>query len=39
MTLMPGLLVGRHLVAPVAAEQLIGGLGSLASALNLSPTA
>ncbi|MHA6760325.1 TetR/AcrR family transcriptional regulator [Streptacidiphilus sp. PAMC 29251] len=33
LTLMPGLLVGRHLVAPVAAEQLIGGLTSLASAV------
>ncbi|MEV0473921.1 TetR/AcrR family transcriptional regulator [Streptomyces prunicolor] len=38
MTLMPGLLVGRHLVTPVAAEHLIGGLGSLASALDGSPT-
>lgn len=38
MTLMPGLLVGRHLVAPVEAEQLIGGLGSLASALDGWPT-
>ncbi|MFD4876505.1 TetR/AcrR family transcriptional regulator [Streptomyces sp. NPDC058420] len=38
MTLMPGLLVGRHLVAPVAAEALIGGLGSLTSALDGSPT-
>ncbi|MFE4963717.1 TetR/AcrR family transcriptional regulator [Streptomyces sp. NPDC056660] len=32
MTLMPGLLVGRHLVAPVDAEQLIGGFSSLAPA-------
>ena len=34
MTLMPGLLVGRHLVEPVAAGQLIGGLSSLASAFD-----
>ncbi|MFD6885469.1 TetR/AcrR family transcriptional regulator [Streptomyces sp. NPDC059957] len=32
MTLMPGLLVGRHLVAPVSAEHLITGLSSLGSA-------
>ncbi|MCM2423862.1 TetR/AcrR family transcriptional regulator [Streptomyces sp. RKAG293] len=32
MTLMPGLLVGRHLVAPVSAEHLIEGLSSLGSA-------
>ncbi|MGW7427109.1 TetR/AcrR family transcriptional regulator [Streptomyces sp. NPDC054813] len=38
MTLMPGLLVGRHLVAPVDAEQLIGGLSSLASALGSAPS-
>ncbi len=31
VTLMPGLLVSRHLVAPVGAEQLVGGLSSLAS--------
>ncbi|MEU8977284.1 TetR/AcrR family transcriptional regulator [Streptomyces sp. NPDC048309] len=29
VTLMPGLLVGRHLVAPVTAEHLIGGLAAL----------
>jgi AcrR family transcriptional regulator len=34
ITLMPGLLVGRHLVAQVGAEQLIGGLSSLASAFD-----
>ncbi|MEU2619671.1 TetR/AcrR family transcriptional regulator [Streptomyces sp. NPDC007157] len=38
MTLMPGLLVGRHLVAPVDAEQLIGGLSSLASAFDSAPS-
>ncbi|GAA1912884.1 hypothetical protein GCM10009837_41940 [Streptomyces durmitorensis] len=38
MTLMPGLLVGRHLVAPVSAEQLIGGLSSLASAFDEVPS-
>lgn len=32
MTLMPGLLVGRHLVAPVSAEHLIAGLSSLGTA-------
>lgn len=32
MTLMPGLLVGRHLVAPVSAEHLISGLSSLGTA-------
>ncbi len=34
MTLMPGLLVGRHLVTPVDADQLVGGLSSLALALD-----
>ncbi|GGY61733.1 MULTISPECIES: TetR/AcrR family transcriptional regulator [Streptomyces] len=34
MTLMPGLLVGRHLVAPVDAEQLAHGLASLALAFS-----
>ncbi|MFD9572190.1 TetR/AcrR family transcriptional regulator [Streptomyces sp. NPDC059982] len=38
MTLMPGLLVGRHLVAPVAADQLVGGLSALASAVGDAPT-
>lgn len=33
MTLLPGLLVGRHLVTPVDADQLVGGLSSLALAL------
>ncbi|WP_371551878.1 TetR/AcrR family transcriptional regulator [Streptomyces sp. NBC_00554] len=37
MTLMPGLLVGRHLVEPVATEQLIGGFSSLASAFDDAP--
>lgn len=32
MTLMPGLLVGRHLVAPVSAEHLTAGLSSHGSA-------
>ncbi|MFJ3840632.1 TetR/AcrR family transcriptional regulator [Streptomyces sp. NPDC090054] len=39
MTLMPGLLVGRHLVAPVDAEQLVGGLSSLAAAFAEVPPA
>ncbi|MFD5074228.1 TetR/AcrR family transcriptional regulator [Streptomyces sp. NPDC058371] len=29
ITLMPGILVGRHLVAPVSADQLIRGLSAL----------
>jgi AcrR family transcriptional regulator len=33
VSLMPGLLVGRHLIADVTAEELIGGLSSLAVAL------
>ncbi|MFI6475740.1 TetR family transcriptional regulator C-terminal domain-containing protein [Streptomyces sp. NPDC050516] len=33
MTLMPGLLIGRHLVTSVDADQLVGGLSSLALAL------
>ncbi|WP_107090579.1 TetR family transcriptional regulator C-terminal domain-containing protein [Streptomyces sp. WM6378] len=33
MTLLPGLLVGRHLVTPVDADQLVGGPSSLALAL------
>ncbi|MDX6354963.1 MAG: TetR/AcrR family transcriptional regulator, transcriptional repressor of aconitase [Streptomyces sp.] len=32
ITLMPGLLVGRHLVAEVSADHLIGGLTALGSA-------
>ncbi|MFI5982486.1 TetR/AcrR family transcriptional regulator [Streptomyces sp. NPDC051555] len=38
MTLMPGLLVSRHLVTPVSAEQLIGGLSSLAAAIGTAPS-
>ncbi|MEU3062786.1 hypothetical protein AB0P12_11385 [Streptomyces subrutilus] len=37
-TLMPGLLVGRHLVAPVSAEQLVGGLSALASGFGGAPS-
>jgi AcrR family transcriptional regulator len=33
VSLMPGLLVGRHLVAEVPADELIGGLSSLGAAL------
>jgi AcrR family transcriptional regulator len=33
ITLMPGLLVGRNLVAAVSADHLIGGLSSLGSSL------
>jgi AcrR family transcriptional regulator len=33
VTLMPGLLVGPHLVADVSADALIGGLSSLGAAL------
>jgi AcrR family transcriptional regulator len=33
VSLMPGLLVGRHLIADVPAEELIGGLSSLSVAL------
>ncbi|GGZ45108.1 hypothetical protein GCM10010371_00060 [Streptomyces subrutilus] len=38
MTLMPGLLVSRHLVAPVSAEQLVGGLSALASGFGGAPS-